>query len=196
MRQILIIILLCAVSSVAQSSAKKFVTKKSKGTVASVKKAVVLDEAKKKQEEYDELGRQSRFRSPFRYVIISNITHEELDIPQRRLEILMDKNAFNEKNLKILFSLLKNRFPLPIRLEISVHTSLQTIETPEEQEMLSDHTSREDQLQYHKTALYIRFDDGSEGFQYDYGKPPGFWRKFVDLPNSKQKPKGKSVSRN
>lgn len=192
MKRIFIIFLLCATSTVAQSLPKRVMTNKKET------KAHTIFSKSGVSGENSGAERPENFRSPFRYIIFSNLTEKdlELEIPQRRLEILMDKKAFNEKNLRLLFSLLKNRFPSPVRLDISVHTSLQTIETPEEEETISDHTSREGQLQYHKTALYIRFDDGSEGFQYDYGKPPGFWRKFVDLPNSKQIPKNKSISRN
>lgn len=146
----------------------------------------VSDEVKKNQDLIGE--RQQQFSSPFRYIIFSNLTEEDLDldIPQRRLEILMDKKAFSLKHLKLLFSLQANRFPLPIRLEIRVHTSLATIETPEEMETMSDHTSREKYYDYNKTALYFRDDDGVESITYRYGSPPGFWEKIIILPRPQQ----------
>lgn len=179
MKRIFIILLLCATLSAAQSLPKRVRTNKEE------RKAHTVWRQPGVPGENTEPDRPENFRSSFRYIIFSNLTEKELelDIPQRRLEILMDEKAFNEKNLKLLFALLKKRFPLPIPLEIKVHTSLATIETPEEEETVSDHTSREYQEDYYRTATYSRFYDGSEIFQYAYGKPPGFWIKFVDLPN-------------
>lgn len=75
-----------------------------------------------------------------------------------------------------------------MRLMINVHTSLATIETPEEAEMLHDSNDSRFSHTYgkYKTAFYMRFETGEEGFNFDYGKPPGFRRKSVDLPKSKQ----------
>jgi hypothetical protein len=142
------------------------------------------------QSEKNEKGKsvkQDWVRSPFRYLIISNLTEKELEltIPQRRIEILMDRNAFNEKNLKLLLGFLKARFPLPIRLEIKLHTSLATIETPEEREMAGNFDPLVNEENYHKTALYIRFDESHENFSYAVGRPPGFWWKTIVLPKSK-----------
>ncbi|MGI8554778.1 MAG: hypothetical protein ACR2LT_00240 [Pyrinomonadaceae bacterium] len=127
------------------------------------------------------------FRSPFRYIIISSVSSEELglDIPQLWIEILMDKKSFNEKNLRLLFSMLSKRFTTPIRLNIKVHTNLATIETPEEEEIMSSHDQLEEKENYYKTASYSRFNEGGEVFEYAYGKPPGFWWKTIVLNKSK-----------
>lgn len=141
-------------------------------------------EEKQNQEEINEIKRQQKFRSPFRYIIVSNITEKELEltIPQRRLEILMDEKAFSEKNLKLLFNLLEKRFPLPIPLEIIVHISLATIETPEEKEMATDGNRLFDEIESHKSAQYVRFSDGKKGFIYRFDHPP--YSKSIVLKNN------------
>ena len=141
------------------------------------KKTGLSNRNTKPQKTYD-FTEQAEFRSPFRYIIFSNLTDEDLDldIPQRRLEVLMDAKAYRLKNLKLLFSLIANRFQSPVRLEITVHTSLATIETPEELEMMSDHTSRENSMitikQLHMTGLTMvlkRLFIGTESHQ-GFGK--------------------------
>lgn len=136
------------------------------------------------QDEQSDFTKQSQFRSPFRYIILSNLTEEDLEltIPQRRLEILMDNKAFSVRNLKLLVELLKERFPIPIRLDIKIHTNLATIETPEEQDMLSQHISREFYANYYKTAGYSRDKDGDEALSYAYGRPPVFGWRTIILP--------------
>jgi hypothetical protein len=73
---------------------------------------------------------QARFRSPFRYVIVSN----SVDGP-REITVLLDEKPFTETNLKVLFGLLKRRFPVPQALFIEVRVSLEDIDTPEEEDL-------------------------------------------------------------
>ena len=101
-----------------------------------------------------------------RYVIVYDWTLDERE--ERRVEILMGEKQFNEKNLRQIFELIKERFPSPIKLEIEVHTNLATIETPEEREMWEDSDdSRFSSTHFkYKKASYSRFDNGRESFIY------------------------------
>lgn len=181
---VFILSFLCSLEISAQVDNRR--DSKSEKANSTVKKANVKVSNKLKRNQ-DFIGERRQFSSPFRYIIFSNLTEEDLnlDIPQRRLEILIDKKAFSLQNLKLLFRLQAKRFPLPNRLEIIVHTSLATIETPEEIETMSDHTSREKYYDYNKTALYFRDDNGVESITYRYGSPSGFWEKIIILPKSK-----------
>lgn len=148
-----------------------------------------------------ESGDKGDSNSPsFRYIIVVNVTDLDLAaleetvpddaIPIRRyVDVLMEKEAFNEKNLIHLFSKLVKRFPEPIHLEVTVHTSLLTIETPEEMEAVSTHSSRVEYFFLEQSATYYRFDDCSASFEYSVclseDCPPGFSWKSVNLLSSK-----------
>ncbi len=148
----------------------------------------ISEEEKIDMEEVERREKEASYYAPIRYAIVHNWIFDELVVPERRMEILMQPKQLNEINLIKVFDFIKERFPTPMRLIINVHTSLATIETPEEFEMAKDSSDSRFSHTYgkYKTAFYMRFEDGAEGFEFDYGKPPGFWRKSVDLPNSKQ----------
>jgi hypothetical protein len=154
------------------------------------------EEEKRDMEETKRMDKEASYYAPIRYAIVHNWIFDELEVPERRMEVLMDAKQLNEKNLIKIFDLIKKRFPAPMRLVINIHTSLATIETPEEFEMAKDSSDSRFSHTYgkYKTAFYIRFEDGVEGCEFDYGKPP--WRKSVDFSNSKQIPKNKPASRN
>jgi hypothetical protein len=86
--------------------------------------------------------KQERTAPSFRYVIVFNdvvdAVHEvdpnRTGPKQRFVDVLIDKEAFTEENLKLLYQSLSNRFPDPQLLSVSVATSLSDIETPEEHE--------------------------------------------------------------
>jgi hypothetical protein len=129
---------------------------------------------KSEQEELDEIREETRFRSPFRYVIVYN---DLLDtgIPNRYIQVLMDEKAFNEKNLRELFALLKNRCPQPKHLTVVVRTSLDTIETPEENEKARSQMEAgrlTDAIKKHKDAFYFLKEDGEEFFTYTTSLAP------------------------
>lgn len=128
----------------------------------------------------------SKVELDFRWVIVSDEVNYEDDSPQakprlRSLVLLIEKRAFNEKNLIKLFNYISKEIPQPTHLVIEVHTSLMTLETPEERSMLSTHSSRERFYELYKTAGYSRFTDGSSIFDYDTGLPRKFVRKSVKL---------------
>ena len=110
--------------------------------------------------------KESQYLSPVRYVIVYDDIIK-LAFDERRIEILMEANQYNEENLKTIFELVKKRFPSPLALSIKVHTSLKTIETPEEREKAD---SSEGRFPYspweYKTAGYNRFCGGGEAFSY------------------------------
>jgi len=83
------------------------------------------------------MDREAAYYAPIRYAIIHNDIFE-LAVDQRRMSILMLPEQFTKRNLMEVLSLIKKRFPKPIDLIIEVHTTLKTIETPEEDEMARD----------------------------------------------------------
>ena len=91
---------------------------------------------------YRTSSRQKRTAPSFRYVIAFNdivdAVHEvdpnRTGPKQRFVDVLIEKEAFTEENLKSLYQSLSNRFPDPQSLIVSVATSLSDIETPEEHE--------------------------------------------------------------
>ena len=147
----------------------------------------------KKVEPGDDLS-EKEIESPFRYVIIDDDVQFDVEeegkepVPVRHfVKVLIEERAFNEANLTYLFTYLSNYYADPVYLGIEVHTSLMTLETLEEGIAMSTHSGRDDFRQFYKTAGYNRFNDRSEIFCYDTGKPGKFVRKFVNLPKTKKK---------
>lgn len=108
------------------------------------------------------------YYAPIRYVIVSNWLFDEKEIPERRIEILMKPEQFNEENLICIFRKISKRFPSPTDLEITVHTDLATIETPEEREMPQSSNDPRFSPTYekYKKATYIKYSWGKEFFFY------------------------------
>lgn len=130
-------------------------------------------------------------RSPFRHVVVYDDLQTEEDDDGRKtpltrfVTVLINEKDFSESNLIVLFNYLSKYYSVPATLNIEVHTSLETLETLEERNTLSDHTSRSKFYQIYKTAQYSRFYNGTEGFSYDSGTPGKFIRKFVNLGTTK-----------
>lgn len=128
----------------------------------------------------------NEFKSPFRYIIVDSdlqFDDEEEKVPTRHfVTILMEERAFNEPNLIYLFKYLSNYYADPLYLVIDVHTSLITLQTPEEGAVAA---SRDDFRQFYKTATFSRSNDIHEkcsaGFLYDTGKAGKFIMKDVRL---------------
>lgn len=131
------------------------------------------------------IERDSKFRSPVRYVIVYNEVFDRAEISERRLEILMDEKQFNEKNLIHIFNLLKERFPAPFFLNIEVHTTLATIETPEERDKITDGGRLNTEKDRSKMAGYSRFSNGREAFDYTTSLNP-YKSKLVVLTEAKK----------
>ena len=110
------------------------------------------------------------YHAPIRYVIVYN----EIFDDQRRVEILLDERNFSKSNLEKVFKLIKSRFPMPIDLEIEVHVNHNTIETPEEREMVKDGEDKRFAKYYfmYKSASYSRFDNGREAYIYTTSLSP------------------------
>lgn len=115
-----------------------------------------------------EPNQQRAYRSPFRYVIFNN----EVDAGYRYLEVLLDEKAFSEENLKQLFKLVSNRFPIPRVLHIQVYTNLEDAETPEERESgkASEQPGNPAADRYH-SAYFLRDNDGNQWFTYNPDAP-------------------------
>lgn len=133
---------------------------------------------------------EKEVRSPFRYVIVKDDIvyggkNDEV-ATHRFIDVLMEEKAFNEANLIYLFKYLSGFYDEPMYLGIEVHTSLMTLETLEESTAMSTHSSREEFRSFHRMATYVRFNDGSEGFDYDIGSSPKFLRKSVNFSGTKE----------
>ncbi len=125
---------------------------------------------------------RASYVSPIRYVIVYNDLWNPSGEPgreERRIEALLDANQFNEENLIKIFDYIRKQFPDPVRLTVNVHTSLETIETPEERDMAAmssvgrlTHNSAK-----HKDASYGRYPNGREAFIYKLM----LRKNFVDL---------------
>jgi hypothetical protein len=136
------------------------------------------DIQKQEQEKLQRLKDETTYISPIRYVIVYNEIHRS---KKRRIELIMDENDFREENLIKIFDLIKIRFPSPFALQVSVHTSLATIETPEERDKADSSRGRlTDKCFIYKTAFYNRFLGGREAFNYTTGLSP-YERKVVVL---------------
>jgi hypothetical protein len=130
-------------------------------------------------------ARERTYTSPFRYVIAHDevIKDDDPSYTHRDVEVLLEEKAFSEATLRQLFGLLAKRFPQPERLDVSVYTSLEQIDTPEERDAgrifvegptgRGKPTEEELALRRHPYATLMR-RSGSELFRYalkpDYRK--------------------------
>jgi len=105
--------------------------------------------------------------SHFRYVIIENRLDEDTKTEDKRrvVEVLLDKKAFSERNLRLLFQLVSKRFADDELLDVWVHTSLEQAPTPEERDKggTSEDPDRSTKRDY--WAAYLRSTD-DEYFRY------------------------------
>ncbi len=133
---------------------------------------LILSVALPAQTEDDALDKEAAYYATVRYVIVYDILYD-LEPEERRVSILLLPEQFSRQSLTEVFKLISKRFPKPIRLRISVHTSLRTIETPEENEMAkdSDDTRFRRFLNKYKTA-YFRRDEEGENFCYTTSLKP------------------------
>jgi|GEM_PF-2698668 len=117
---------------------------------------------------------KDQFRSEFRYIIVKNrlrsggspLSEKEIDEAERRVvDVLLDERAFTEYTLKKLFQLISKRFPRPDYLEVSVHTSLEQVFTPEEDDI--DVIGGVDELPGLRYSwAYFRRDKNNEFIRY------------------------------
>lgn len=113
--------------------------------------------------------------SDFRYVIIHNLPAHG----GRLVYVLLDQQAFSEKNLKELFLLLSKRFQQPKQLWVSVITNLEQVPTPEDEwrdyilfpqkEESEDNPNLFSNLKKYPYADYTRAE-GKEFFKYSMGE--------------------------
>jgi hypothetical protein len=142
-----------------------------------------LKQSKQKTNQIKQVGNQNlneaAYYAPIRYVIVYN---DIFKLKERRIEVLIDEENFNKENLIIVFDLIKKRFPKPFMMRIGVHTSLATIETPEERELAKDDKDSRfgDKRPLYKNASFLRLNDGSEGFFYTVSLDP-YQEEEVDL---------------
>lgn len=123
------------------------------------------------------LEQERPLRSPFRYIIVRNLTNSEeyKSNPRsgyRKVEVYMDDKAFSEDKLRILFKLISTRFPTPFVLHVSVLTNLEDVRTPEENDMgaIFETPANASEDKYHK-AYFLRDLSGNEWFTYNPSPP-------------------------
>ena len=114
----------------------------------------------------------------FDYLIYANdlVSPENPELCRRNLYVLMDENAFNEGNLRELFSVLSDAFPEPRRFGVTVNTSLAQVrpmgpsrgsEQPEPPNADKHHWAR------------YRRDREDEFFRYIANPPEGKWTTVI-----------------
>ena len=129
--------------------------------------------------QFDSSKDEIKYYAPIRYVIVYNEIIAKLD--ERRVEILVDEKSFSKENLTTIFTHLAKKFPDPLALDITVHTSLTTIQTPEERRMKWDNEDSRfrDIKSLYKSAEFFRHDDGIEVFLYKTSVNPEQYEKVV-----------------
>lgn len=135
----------------------------------------------KSSAEVNKLMSLEQYKSPFRYVIVSNEIIDGRGDPKdavRYVEVLLDDKSFNEETLRELFRLLSKRFPKPQVMHVEVSTNLEQVDTPEEREAgkISEAPTNP-ALDRYPSALLIR-QGGNELFRYT-PKPPNTEMKTV-----------------
>ena len=83
------------------------------------------------------------------------------------MDVLMEDKAFNESNLKLLFSMLSKRFTDRPSLFVDVYTSLDAIRTPEEYDETGLFGPVDDYYKY----KYASFSRNGNGESFEYGIP-------------------------
>lgn len=115
--------------------------------------------------------KQNDTRSPFRYVIVSDVTELQKRVNDNphywELEVLMEDKAFNEKNLNELFTLLSKRFSARPGLFVNVFASMEALQTPEEYDRAILWGLKENYRDY-KYAIFSR---NGYGERFTYGIP-------------------------
>jgi len=127
------------------------------------------------------------YYAPIRYIVVYNDVYKGgMTSSERRIDVLMQEKQFNKKNVKAVFNLIKKRYPQPLGMVVRVHTSLTTVETPEERELPKDGADSRfvDKYFRYKGAYYIRSENGSEQFTYTVKLNP-YKEKRIVLPSKK-----------
>jgi hypothetical protein len=139
------------------------------------------DPARRDEEE------EVKYRFPVRYALVYNAVN---DLNIRQIEILLDSKYFSSRNLQMVLCNIKEKYPSPVHLEIEIHTSLETIETPEERELIRDsEDSRFSNLYFkYRRGSFSRFADGREAFTYTVGLSPYRERTIVLKARAVNKP--------
>jgi hypothetical protein len=96
-----------------------------------------------------------------RYIICGNVLRPAPGPDAvRNICVLMDEDSFGPESLKELFSLLSKRFPEPAVFVCSVKTSLDQLNTPEEEDnLMSLHKEEPHLVDHHHRAIFIRSAD-------------------------------------
>ena len=133
----------------------------------------------------------SKVRSPFRYVIVAGVSRIEKYVNENKesldLEVLMEDKAFNEDNLRCLFQFLSKRFTERPGLAVYVYTTLDVIDTPEE----NDHRDLKGPVSKYtryKHAFYFRNGEKCDE-RFDYSIPGLLKNKRVYLSKCQSVPR-------
>jgi hypothetical protein len=104
-------------------------------------------------------------RVDFNYLVYANdlVMPDHPEVCTRNLYVLMDETAFNEPNLRELFSVLSDAFPRPGDLTVTVRTSLEQVR-PLGEVGISEEPDLPNADKHHR-AGYLRLG-GNEFFRY------------------------------
>ncbi|MBX7173976.1 MAG: hypothetical protein K1X72_23600 [Pyrinomonadaceae bacterium] len=94
----------------------------------------------------------------FHYLVVWNKTSKERKINERSREVIvfLDEKAFSEDNLKLLFTHLSKKYPLPNSLDITVETNWEKIPIPNDCEGtgISEQPASKDADDYHWATFF------------------------------------------
>lgn len=114
---------------------------------------------------------EASYRFPIRYAVVYN---EVSDLNVRRIEVLLDPKYFHLRNIIKVLCNINEKYRAPVHLEVELHTSLETVETPEERELLRDSEDSRFGSQHFKyrRASFSRFANGREALTYTVSLSP------------------------
>lgn len=98
-------------------------------------------------------------RSPFRYLVVADNTELQRYVNRGNnysAIVLMEDEAFNEENLKILYCLLKSRYAEKSSIWINVFTDFRAVPTPEEFDRMNLYFNRPKDLKVKHAFLNTR----------------------------------------
>ena len=108
---------------------------------------------------------------PILYIILSTSINEYVENGARDVEVLLDAEDFSEKNLKILFGELSDRFPTPDRLSVHVFTNLKQVGSQSQRDTVSSMPPKENpEFHNYHWALLMRIV-GDELVRYNPNPP-------------------------
>lgn len=111
---------------------------------------------------------QDRGEPLFHYVIIKTdvMDTDQPSMATQSVVVLMDEKAFSEDNLKTLFALLSKRFIATPWLDVFVYTSLDQLDTPEQQDAPRPADAKSKPMDCSHRRAFLARHNGNEFLRY------------------------------